>query len=132
MFEKIHHIGIAVENLEDSMKFYENTFNFKIQFIEELKENKVKVASFKIGDVNIELLEPLTDDSPIKSFLNKRGEGIQHIAFLVKDIYKTLEELKEKGVPLIDEKPRYGSHNTKIAFIHPKSTFGVLIELVEE
>lgn len=132
MFEKIHHIGIAVENLEDSMKFYENTFNFKIQFIEELKENKVKVASFKIGDVNIELLEPLTDDSPIKSFLNKRGEGIQHIAFLVKDIYKTLEELKEKGVSLIDEKPRCGSHNTKIAFIHPKSTFGVLIELVEE
>jgi len=132
LFEKIHRIGIAVENLEDSMKFYENTFNFKIQFIEELKENKVKVASFKIGDVNIELLEPLTDDSPIKSFLNKRGEGIQHIAFLVKDIYKTLEELKEKGVSLIDEKPRYGSHNTKKAFIHPKSTFGVLNELVEE
>ncbi len=132
MFEKIHHIGIAVKNLENSMKFYEDILNFKIKYIEELKENKVKVASFKIGDVNIELLEPLTDDSPIKSFLDKRGEGIQHIAFLVKDINKTLEELKEKGVSLIDEKPRGGSHNTKIAFIHPKSTFGVLIELVEE
>ncbi len=132
MFEKIHHIGIAVKNLESSMKLYENSFNLKIQHIEELKENKVKVASFKIGDVNIELLEPLTDDSPIKSFLDKKGEGIQHIAFLVKDISKTLGELKEKGVSLIDEKPRGGSQGTKIAFIHPKSTFGVLIELVEE
>jgi len=132
LFEKIHHIGIAVKNLESSMRFYENEFNLKILYIEELKENKVKVASFKVGDVNIELLEPLTFDSPIKSFLEKKGEGIHHIAYLVKDINKTLNELKEKGITLIDEKPRMGSHGTKIAFLHPKSTFGVLIELVEE
>lgn len=132
MFEKIHHIGIAVKNLEESMKFYENIFELKILYIEELKENKVKVAGLKVGDVNIELLEPLSSDSPIQTFLEKRGEGIHHIAYLVKDISKTLNSLKEKGLSLIDEKPRSGSHGTKIAFLHPKSTFGVLIELVEE
>lgn len=132
MFEKIHHIGIAVKNLEESMKFYENIFELKILYIEELKENKVKVAGLKVGDVNIELLEPLSSDSPIQTFLEKRGEGIHHIAYLVRDISKTLNSLKEKGLSLIDEKPRSGSHGTKIAFLHPKSTFGVLIELVEE
>jgi methylmalonyl-CoA/ethylmalonyl-CoA epimerase len=132
LFEKIHHIGIAVKNLEESMKFYENIFELKILYIEELKENKVKVAGLKVGDVNIELLEPLSSDSPIQTFLEKRGEGIHHIAYLVKDISKTLNSLKEKGLSLIDEKPRSGSHGTKIAFLHPKSTFGVLIELVEE
>lgn len=132
MFEKIHHIGIAVKNLEESMKFYENIFELKILYIEELKENRVKVAGLKVGDVNIELLEPLSSDSPIQTFLEKRGEGIHHIAYLVKDISKTLNSLKEKGLSLIDEKPRSGSHGTKIAFLHPKSTFGVLIELVEE
>jgi methylmalonyl-CoA/ethylmalonyl-CoA epimerase len=132
LFEKIHHIGIAVKNLEESMKFYENIFELKILYIEELKENKVKVAGLKVGDVNIELLEPLSSDSPIQTFLEKRGEGIHHIAYLVRDISKTLNSLKEKGLSLIDEKPRSGSHGTKIAFLHPKSTFGVLIELVEE
>lgn len=132
MFEKIHHIGIAVKNLEETKNFYENIFNLKPSYEEELKENKVKVASFKIGDVNIELLEPLTLDSPIKSFLDKKGEGIHHIAYLVKDLTKILNSLKEKNVSLIDEKPRSGAHGTKIAFIHPKSTYGVLIELVEE
>jgi len=132
LFEKIHHIGIAVKNLEESMKFYENIFELKILYIEELKENRVKVAGLKVGDVNIELLEPLSSDSPIQTFLEKRGEGIHHIAYLVKDISKTLNSLKEKGLSLIDEKPRSGSHGTKIAFLHPKSTFGVLIELVEE
>lgn len=132
MFEKIHHIGFAVKNLEESMKFYENIFELKILYIEELKENKVKVAGLKVGDVNIELLEPLSSDSPIQTFLDKRGEGIHHIAYLVKDISKTLNLLKDKGLSFIDEKPRSGSHGTKIAFLHPKSTFGVLIELVEE
>lgn len=132
MFEKIHHIGIAVKNLEESMKFYEEKFNLKILYIEELKENKVKVAGLKVGDINIELLEPLSKDSPIQSFLDKKGEGIHHIAYLVKDISKTINILKEKGLSLIDEKPRSGSHGTKIAFLHPKSTFGVLTELVEE
>ncbi|MGQ9844722.1 MAG: methylmalonyl-CoA epimerase [Caldisericia bacterium] len=131
MFKKIHHIGIAVKNLDECIKFYEEKFNLKILYKEELEENKVKVAGLKVGDVNIELLEPLSNDSPIQSFLMKKGEGIHHIAYLVEDISHTLNILKEKGIVLIDEKPRTGSHGTKIAFLHPKNTFGVLIELVE-
>lgn len=132
MFEKIDHIGIAVRNLDESVKFYSEIFNIKPIKIEELKENKVKVAIFNIKDVKVELLEPLTDDSPIKTFIDKRGEGIHHIAYSDINIESKLKTLKEKGIILIDEKPRKGSHNSKIAFLSPKSFFGVLIELVEE
>lgn len=132
MFKKIHHVGIATKNLEECVKFYEEKFNLKILYKEELKENKVKVAGFKVGDVYIELLEPLSNDSPIQAFLERKGEGIHHIAYLVDDISNTLNILKEKGIILIDEKPRSGAHGTKIAFLHPKTNFGVLVELVEE
>ncbi|MCX8095520.1 MAG: methylmalonyl-CoA epimerase [Caldisericia bacterium] len=132
MFELIDHIGIAVKNLESVKNLYKNILNLDYFYEEELIENKVKVLVFKFGDTNVEYLEPLTDDSPIKKFIDSKGEGLHHIAFKVKNIEEKLELLKEKGVILIDEKPRRGSHNKKIAFIHPKSIFGTLIELVEE
>ncbi|MDI6861689.1 MAG: methylmalonyl-CoA epimerase [Caldisericia bacterium] len=132
MFEAIDHIGIAVKSLNSIKSFYKNVLNIDFLYEEELPENKVKVLVFRFGDTNIEYLEPLTDDSPVKKFLDSKGEGIHHIAFKVKNIDERLKFLKEKGLSLIDEKPRRGSHNKKIAFIHPKSTFGTLIELVEE
>lgn len=132
MFEIVDHIGIAVKNLDSVKSFYKDILNIDFLYEEELPENKVKVLVFKFEDTNIEYLEPLTDDSPIKKFLDSKGEGIHHIAFKVKNIEEKLNILKEKGVSLIDEKPRRGSHNKKIAFIHPKSTYGTLIELVEE
>ncbi len=132
MFEKIDHIGIAVNNLEKIKEFYKTVFNIDFLFEEELKENKVKVLVYKVGESNIEYLEPITEDSTINKFLESRGEGIHHIAFKVSNLEEKLKILKEKGIYLIDEKPRLGFHNKKIAFIHPKSTFGTLIELVEE
>ena len=131
MLEKVDHIGIAVNDLNKIKEFYKKIFEIHYSYEEELRDNKVKVVVFKVGESNIEYLEPLTDDSPIKKFLETRGEGIHHIAFKVNNLEEKLRILKEKGVNLIDEKPRFGSHNKKIAFIHPKSTFGVLIELVE-
>lgn len=131
MVKKIDHIGIAVRNLETSVEFYEQMFGIKCTGREVVEEQKVKVAFLPVGDSEIELLESTDDEGPIAKFIEKKGEGIQHIAFRVDDIEKTLEELKEKGVRLIDEKPRYGAGGAKIAFLHPKSTNGVLIEISE-
>ncbi|MCK9218397.1 MAG: methylmalonyl-CoA epimerase [Firmicutes bacterium] len=131
MVSKLDHIGIAVSNLEESVKFYEDILGLKLQGIEIVDEQKVKVAFLPLGDTEIELLEATSPDSPIEKFIEKKGQGIQHIAVRVEDIDKALAEAKEKGIRLIDEKPRYGAGGARIAFLHPKSTNGVLIELCE-
>ena len=131
MVSKVDHIGVAVSNLEESVQFYEEILGLKLQGIETVEEQKVKVAFLPVGDTEIELLEATTPDSPIAIFIEKKGQGVQHIAFRVENIEKALEEMKEKGIRLIDEKPRYGAGGARIAFLHPKSTNGVLIELCE-
>jgi len=128
---KVDHIGVAVENLEESVKFYEEILGLKLQGVETVEEQKVKVAFLPIGDTEIELLEATTPDSPIAKFIEKKGQGVQHVAFRVDDIEKALEEMKKLGIKLIDEKPRYGAGGARIAFLHPKSTNGLLVELCE-
>jgi methylmalonyl-CoA/ethylmalonyl-CoA epimerase len=128
---KVDHIGIAVSNLEESIKFYEEVLGLKLHGTETVEEQKVKVAFLPVGDTEVELLEATAPDSPIAKFIEAKGQGVQHIAFKVDDIEAALEEMRAKGVRLIDEKPRYGAGGAKIAFLHPKSTNGVLIELCE-
>jgi methylmalonyl-CoA/ethylmalonyl-CoA epimerase len=128
----IEHLGIAVANLEESIKYYEEVLGFKCYSIEEVKDQKVKTAFFKVGQTKIELLESTAPDGPIGKFIEKRGQGIHHIAFAVDSLQESLDELNAKGVKLIDEKPRAGAEGLHIAFLHPKSTFGVLTELCEE
>ena len=128
----IEHIGIAVKSLDDAILFYENVFGLKCYNIEEVEEQKVKTAFFKVGDTKIELLESTDPDGPIGRFIEKRGEGIHHMAFAVKDIENRLREAEEKGVRLIDHKPRKGAEGLDIAFLHPKSTLGVLTEICED
>jgi len=127
----IEHIGIAVKNLEESIKFYENALGLKCYNIEEVKEQKVKTAFFMVGESKIELLEATSEDSPIAKFIEKKGEGIHHLAFAVKEIENALTEVEENGVQLIDKTPRGGAEGLSIAFLHPKSTAGVLMELCE-
>ncbi len=131
MFKKINHIGIAVKNLEESMKFYKDQLGFEFNGTDEVESQKVKVAFFKIGEVNIELVQATSPDSPIAKYLEKNREGIHHICYEVDDINAALNHLKEKGVKLIDNEPRDGAHNTKVAFIHPKSSGGVLTEICQ-
>ena len=126
---KIEHIGIAVKNLEESIKFYEEILGLKCYLIEEVKDQKVKTAFFQIGETKIELLESTQPDGPIAIFIEKRGEGIHHIAFKTDDVNSSLTELKEKNIRLIDEVSKPGAENLDIAFIHPKSSNGVLIEI---
>ncbi len=132
MIKKVEHIGIAVSNLNSSVEFYEKVLGLKCYKIEEVEEQKVKTAFFKSGDTKIELLEGTSEDSPITKFIKKKGEGLHHIAYLVDDIQASLNELKQKGLKLIDEKPRKGTEGFNIAFIHPASTGGVLLELCEK
>ena len=132
MINKIDHIGIAVRSIEQAMKIYTEKLLLKCGEISEVPEQKVKVASLKIGESGIELIEPITQDSTVAKFLEQKGEGIHHIAFEVTNLETRLNELKNNGTRLIDEKPRTGAHGTKIAFIHPKDTKGTLIELVEK
>lgn len=129
--EKIDHIGIAVKNLEETLKFYQEILGLECVGTEVVEEQKVKVAFLPIGDTEVELLESTEEDGPIAKFIEKKGEGIQHIAFRVENIEEAIEEMKAKGVRMIDEKPRYGAGGAKIAFCHPKSTNGVLVELSE-
>lgn len=131
MVTKIDHIGIAVKNLDETLKFYEEVLGIKCEGTEVVESQKVKTAFLPIGDTEVELLESTDKDGAIAKFIEKRGEGIQHIAYRVENIEKALEEVKEKGIRLIDEKPRSGAGGAKIAFLHPKSTYGVLIELCE-
>lgn len=128
---KIDHIGIAVKSIEQARKLYEGILGLKYEGSETVAEQKVTTAFFPIGDTEIELLESTDPDGPIAKFIEKRGEGIQHIAFRVDNIEEALEELKKQGIQLIDEKPRIGAGGARIAFLHPKATGGVLIELCE-
>ncbi len=128
----IEHIGIAVNNLDDAIKYYENTLGLVCYAIEEIPDQKVKTAFFKIGQTKIELLESIEPEGPIGKFIEKRGQGIHHMAFAVNNIEEALEEVEEKGVRLIDSKPRKGAEGLDIAFLHPKSTFGVLTEFCED
>ena len=131
MTEKLDHIGIAVENLEQSMAFYRDVLGLELHGTETVEEQKVKVAFFPVGDTEIELLESTDPEGPIAKFIAAKGQGVQPLAFRVKDIEKTLADLKARGVRLIDEKPRYGAGGAKIAFLHPKATNGVLVELCQ-
>ena len=128
----IEHIGIAVKNLEESIRYYENVLGLKCYRIEEVKDQKVKTAFFKIGDTKIELLEAVGNNGPISKFIEKRGEGVHHIAFAVKDIKQSLKEAKLSGIELINQEPEIGAENLQVAFLHPKSTFGVLTEFCEQ
>jgi len=127
----IDHIGIAVSDLDEALKFWEGNMGVKCHGVEEVAEQKVKTAFLPVKDTEIELLAGTSPDSPVSKFIEKKGEGIQHIAIRVDDLEATLEELKAKGVRLIDEKPRIGAGGAKIAFVHPKSSRGVLLELCE-
>lgn len=128
---KIDHLGIAVHSIEEAKKLFQDTLGLKFEGSETVAEQKVTTAFFPVGDSEIELLESTAPDGPIAKYLEKRGEGIQHISFRVENIEEALAELKEKGIRLIDEKPRLGAGGAKIAFLHPKSTHGVLIEISE-
>ncbi|MBR1774959.1 MAG: methylmalonyl-CoA epimerase [Bacteroidales bacterium] len=124
----IEHIGIAVENLQEAIKYWEEVIGLKCYNIEEVADQKVKTAFLKIGEVKIELLEATSEDSPIAKFIEKKGAGVHHIAFAVEDTDRALEDAKDKGVRLIDEHSRKGAEELMIGFLHPKSTFGVLTE----
>ena len=131
MVLKLDHIGIAVSNLEESLKFYTDVLGMKLHTTEIVEEQKVKVAFLPLGDTELELLESTDSEGPIAKFIESKGQGIQHLAFKVENIEKALEDCKAKGMRLIDEKPRYGAGGAKIAFLHPKSTNGVLVELCQ-
>lgn len=131
MPKKVSHIGIAVNSLEASIPFYRDVLGMAYEGTEEVAEQKVKVAFLVIGESRIELLEPTAADSPVARFLEKNGEGTHHLAYEVEDLESALANLKAQGVRLIDESPRQGAHNTRIAFLHPKASGGVLTELCE-
>jgi methylmalonyl-CoA/ethylmalonyl-CoA epimerase len=128
---KIDHIGIATGGIAEVANFYREALGLKIEDIEEVVEQKVRVAMLPIGESRIELLEPTTSDSPISKFLAKRGPGIHHVAIQVENIRESLRKMKEEGARLIDEEPRTGAGGCLVAFVHPSSTGGVLVELVE-
>lgn len=129
---KINHLGIATKGIEEALKFYENALGLKNVHTEVVEDQKVRVAMLPIGETRIELLEPTSEDSPISKFLEKRGGGIHHIAVEVEDIEAALLKLKSEGARLIDEQPRIGAENCLVAFVHPSSTSGVLLELVQK
>ena len=131
MIKKIDHIGIAVKNLQKQIKFYTEVLGLSCTGIEEVKDQKVKVAMFAVGEIRLELLQPMSEDSPIARFLEKKGEGIHHLAFQVSDLEGDLKRLQEQEIQLIDHQPRIGAEGHKIAFLHPKSTYGVLTEMCE-
>lgn len=133
LFVGVDHVGVAVRSLDEAVSIYRDVLGFRLDGVHVLTERKVRVAFFSSGgDTRIELLEPLGSDSPVAKFLESRGEGVHHIAVKVKGIEAILVELKRKGIVLVDEKPRIGAEGAKIAFIHPKSTKGVLLELYEK
>ncbi len=129
--QRINHIGIAVNSIDEQIPYYRDTLGLSFESTEIVADQKVRVAFFKVGDVRLELLEPTDPSSPIAKFIEKRGQGIHHIAFGVADLTGRIDELKRAGIQMIDQTPRQGSHRMKIAFVHPKSTFGVLTELCE-
>ena len=125
----IEHIGIAVKSIEESKKYYEEVLGLKCYSVEEVAEQKVKTAFFQVGDTKIELLESTSPDGPIGKFIEKKGEGMHHLAFAVNNANQALQDVGSKGVQLIDKASRNGAEGLKIGFLHPKSTHGVLTEL---
>lgn len=128
----IEHLGIAVKSIEESLPYYENILGLKCYNIEVVEDQKVKTAFFKIGQTKIELLEPTSEESTIAKFIEKKGEGIHHIAFATDSVAEALADAEAKGVRLIDKAPRAGAEGLQIAFLHPKSTCSVLTELCED
>ena len=131
MLNKINHIGIAVKDLDASVNFYKK-LGLKVEATEIIESQKVKVAFIPIGEIRIELLEATSDESPIAKFIEKKGEGIHHLAFNTNELIPALETVESQKIQLIDKVPRKGAHDSEIAFLHPKSTHGVLVELCEE
>ena len=128
----IDHIGIAVKSIEEGKRFFGDILGLKLEKTEVIEEQKVKTGFFPIADSELELLESTEADGPVAKFIEARGQGVQHIAFRVENLDEALAELKEKGVRLIDQEPRKGAGGARIAFIHPKETSGVLVELCEK
>jgi len=131
MLTKINHIGIAVKSLDDALPFYRDNLGMAFLGLEEVAEQKVKVAMLQVGESKIELLEPTSEDSPVAKFIEKNGPGIHHLAYEVENIEAAIAKLLADGARMIDEKPRNGAHGTRIAFVHPKSSNGVLTELCQ-
>jgi len=132
MLTGFDHIGIAVNKIEEALDVFQKILSLRVEKVMSLEERKLKIAFLHVGETKIELLEPMDKEGTVAKFIEKRGEGIHHIAFTVTNIETMLSQLKEKGIQLIDEKPRMGAEGGKIAFLHPKSTKGVLIELCEK
>lgn len=128
---RVDHIGIAINNIDEAKQLYHDLLGLDHAGSETVAEQKVTTAFFPVGDTEVELLESTASDGPVAKFIEKKGEGVHHIAFRVDNVEAALEELKAKGVKLIDEKPRKGAGGAKIAFLHPKSTHGVLVELCQ-
>jgi methylmalonyl-CoA/ethylmalonyl-CoA epimerase len=129
---KINHLGIATKGIDEALKFWEDALGLENVHTEVVEDQKVRVAMLPIGESRVELLEPTSEDSPISKFLEKRGGGIHHIAIDVENIEESLAQLKAKGMRLIDETPRIGAEGCLVAFVHPSSANGVLLELVQE
>ena len=132
MLKRIDHIGIAVKNLDEIKSLFERVFGLDPIFEEEVQDQKVKVAGFRVGESNLEFLEPSSEESPIAKYIEKRGEGIHHLAVAVNNIEAAMQKMKDEDVRLIDETPRIGAEGKKIAFAHPKSLHGILLELSQE
>jgi methylmalonyl-CoA/ethylmalonyl-CoA epimerase len=132
MIRKIQHIGVAVRKLSDAIPFYRDVLGLELSGIEEVAEQKIRAAVFRAGESTIEVIESTSPDGPVGKFIEKNGEGIHHLCFLVEDAAAALRHAREKGARLIDETPRTGVHGMKIGFLHPKSTFGVLTEFAQE
>ncbi len=132
MIKKIDHIAIAVKDLNKEIELYKNIPGFNFKGTEVVEEQKVTVAFFEVGNILLELLEPLSEDSPIAGFLEKRGGGIHHIAYEVENIEEQIDQFEEKGIRMLNKEPKKGAHNAKIAFAHPRSFSGVLVEIKEK
>jgi methylmalonyl-CoA/ethylmalonyl-CoA epimerase len=132
MLEKLDHIGIAVKDLDQAMKLYREAFGIEPDLVYESSYTKAKIAFFPIGEVRVELIQPVNPESVVGKFLEKKGEGIHHVSYRVKDVDRSLADLEKKGVRLIDKKSRKVRENERVAFLHPKSTNGVLVELIQE
>jgi methylmalonyl-CoA/ethylmalonyl-CoA epimerase len=132
MFDRVDHVGIAVRDLESAIAFYESSFGVKCSHRETVEEQGVEEAMFRVGESWIQLLRPLGPDTPVGKYIEKRGEGVHHVGYGVSDLKATLQHLKTEGLHLIDAEPRRGSRGSMVAFVHPKSVGGVLVELVQE
>jgi len=129
---KVDHIGVAVNSIDTALKFFKDTLGLKLEGSETVAEQKVTTSFLPVGDTEVELLQSTAPDGPIAGFIEKKGEGVQHIAFMVDNIEEALKELQDKGIRLIDKVPRMGAGGKKIAFVHPKDTYGVLVELCQK